>query len=111
MFSKITLQARQEKEEKEKLISWSKQRNAPIYRIYFTGGENRLGVFIFYKTDAELKKHIESGMVEKTKHEYLQTLETFGKINNYDSISFDFDTDENVKRRHNGNYSWKLHDG
>lgn len=112
------------------ILSWSRKNNQLIHRIEFCphyieeterqeaeilyGTElntfkTSLDVLIFYLTDAELKSYTQSGMVEKTKQEFIRILHEIGYVKEFnDIVRFQFDSDENVKKNFEGNYGHRL---
>ena len=80
-----------------RLISWAKEQHSLIYRVFFSTWQKQLGVFIFYRSDEELRTHSESENVEKTKQAFRQMVTEETGIK-FDEINFHFDTDENVTR-------------
>lgn len=91
---------------------WADKQNAPIYRIDFvTGWGMYLGVYIFYKTDAELKHFTKNNIVEETKNKFMEILDEIGYIKEFnDVVRFSFDSDEHVQRNYKGNYGLRLTD-
>jgi len=110
----------------DELMFWSNKQNAPIYRVDFFLGYDLLGlgVYVFYKTNAELTEHLKNGMVEQVKQEFIRLykatgiktsenleknrqmfMRTYGvNKREFDEVYFNFDTDENVKEKYNGDY-------
>ena len=97
---------------RKKLTDWAEKEGCPIYRILFVPFFGKaLGVYIFYKTDRQLKQYQKKGIVEKAKKEFMRILDEIGYIKQInDKVGFVIDSDEHVQRNYMGNYGLRLTD-
>ena len=91
---------------------WAKNEKTPIYKIEFvTGWGEFLGVYIFYNLNAELEQYEKTGVLEKTKRNFMSILNDVGYIKEFnDIVRISFDSDENVRKNYQGNYGLRLTD-
>ncbi len=93
---------------------WAEIRQIPFYRMEFVTGESMyigLGVYIFYKTNQELKHYTKNGVLEQTKQKFMGILKEIGYIEEFnDNVNFSFDSDEHVQKNYKGNYGLRLKD-
>ena len=94
---------------KSEIEKWSSQQGETIYKTAVIPQQKTIEVYIFYKKNKQLAESQTNGIVERTKDEIKNILEKLGYFNEFDdTIKFEFDTHENVKKNYKGNYFYRL---
>jgi len=92
-------------------IKWCSTFDIIIFKIHhvitWEEWDNGIGVYIFVKTNSELKK------IENRKSQIESQYKRFLEANNYPfnkfpNVNFEFDSDENVINHYEGNYFYRL---
>ncbi len=66
-------------------------------------------IYVFFKTDEDLRKNLSNRTAEIIKNEIILALKIDGYFSKFGSeIRFVFDSDENVKKNYKGNYYLRL---
>ena len=94
-------------------IEWSKEKGNPIFKIEFVATfedwDNGIGVYIFFRNDKDKEKSESTGFHIKIKQYYLHLLEEFTyPFDKFPYVIFIFDSDENVRRKYEGSYFFRL---
>ncbi|MBK7668750.1 MAG: hypothetical protein IPJ32_16295 [Sphingobacteriaceae bacterium] len=93
-------------------LNWCLRNGIPIFKINYVvtweKWDDGIGVYIFTKTNKELKE-LEGKGLEEIKVEFLEGL----RRNNYPfdlfpNVVFEFDTDQNVQENYEGSYFYRL---
>ena len=95
-----------------KIKNWSKVNHCRIYRINCVPHIGKsLDIYIFYKTDKELKRYRELSLLEATEDAIANSLTEIGYVKEFNNnIRISFDSDENVRKNYQGNYGLRLTD-
>lgn len=94
-------------------LDWAKSVNIELHTIEtvvpFTTNDNSLSVWIFFDTNAAMKKYRHDGTEEKVKQQYLTILKNLGYPPDYlNQVKFIVDSHENVERNFEGSYFYRL---
>ncbi|HNX29616.1 MAG TPA: hypothetical protein PKN87_09460 [Syntrophomonadaceae bacterium] len=92
------------------LMKWSENNNANLLAVHFVPMfDFSLEVYIFYKSDADIKRNQNNGISEKAKQIFLKALNDMEYMKNFnDNITFTFDSNENVINNYEGSYFLRL---
>ena len=95
---------------KKILMDWSKDNNVHIFTVHFVPMfDSSLEVYVFYESDADITQYLKNGINDKVKQIFLQALTDMNYMKHFsDSITFIFDSNENVVKNYQGNYFLRL---
>ena len=98
---------------KEKALAWAGQRRVPLHAIEYVATfeewDDGVGVWIFYATDADLKRGSIDGTNAQIQERLLEELRTANyPFSSFPRVAFEFDSNENVVRNFEGNYFYRL---
>ena len=98
---------------REALVQFAHARDIVVHSVEyvatFEDWDSRLGVFIFFPKDSDLRAHAKSGattILEKEFKAILLKLEY--PFDKFPDVYFEFDSDENVQKNYEGNYFFRL---
>lgn len=95
---------------KKVLMEWSKNNHVHIFAIHFVPMfDFSLEVYIFYENDNDILKNQTNGITDSVKKTFLKAISDMGYMQHFgDSITFIFDSHENVVKNYEGNYFLRL---
>lgn len=98
---------------KSQTMDWAKTVDIKLHQIEtvipFTTTDKSLSVWIFFETNAIIKKYKKDGTEEKVKQQYLTNLKNLSYPPDYlDQVTFVIDSHENVERNFEGSYFYRL---
>lgn len=73
--------------------------------------EGSLGIIVFYENDIDVKRNLENGMSEWLRQKFLEELDCVKEryfFSDLPKMSFEFDSEENVRLNFQGNYFLRL---
>lgn len=110
MNKKETLQWDIIEKAKENLIEWSKENNARIFTMHFVPMfDFSLEVYVFYESDNDIIQNQTNGTTERVKQFFLKVISDLDYMKYFgDSITFVFDSNENIAKNFEGNYFLRL---
>jgi hypothetical protein len=95
---------------KDALLKMAKDKNIQIFAMHFVPMlDYSLEVYVFYDAEIDIEKNQINGNTEWIKRSFLSILYDVGYIGHYsDSITFIFDSHENVVNNYEGSYFLRL---
>ncbi len=100
-------------EAKANVLVWALAERIPLHTIEYVATfeewDHGIGVWIFYKTDADLRSNSASGTNAQLQQQILSGLRSANyPFAQFPEVVFNFDSHENVVRNFQGNYFYRL---
>lgn len=95
---------------KTKLVDWSKSISVHLFAVHFVPMlDFSLEVYIFYENDKDISTNESNGISDRIKETFLNALDELSYYKCFDnSITFVFDSNENVMKNYQGSYFLRL---
>lgn len=98
---------------RERLLRWAHARGVPLVRVEFlvpfVADDFSLSTWLFYDTDARALARDSDGTTAALRHEFVTTLRALGYPERWaGEIRFCVDSHENVLRRYQGSYFYRM---
>ena len=96
-----------------KLVKWARRQRVPLDRVEFVAAfeewSKSLGVYVFYKLDAEVERYAEDGTSKSIEDQFLVILRKLNyPFDKFPEVGFIFDSHERVEREYDGSYFRRL---